>query len=97
MLKLIKDYGVTVLPVDEGAERLADLYIEAKAVTEKYWDDALHIASAAVHGLDFIVSLNFEHIVKDKAIHITAIVNEAEGYEQVGIYEPREVVKDDEY
>ena len=61
------------------------------------WDDALHIASAAVHGLDFIVSLNFEHIVKDKAIRITATVNEAEGYEQIGIYEPGEVVKDDEY
>jgi len=92
MLKLITDYGVKILPKDEREKGLADLYIEAAAFPSRYMDDAPHVASATVHGLDFIVSLNFEHIVKDKAIRITATVNEAEGYEGIGIYEPGEVM-----
>ena len=92
MLKLITDYGVKILPKDEREKGLADLYIEAAAFPARYMDDALHVASATVHGLDFIVSLNFEHIVKDKAIRITVAVNEAEGYEGIGIYEPGEVM-----
>ena len=94
MLKLVTDFGVKVLPEGERVERLAGRYIEAGAVPAKHRTDALHIASATVHGLDFIVSQNFEHIIKDKAIRLTAAVNEAEGYDGIGIYEPGEVIGD---
>ena len=92
MLKLMADCGVTILPADERAERLAAQYVQAGAIPETQMDDALHIAMTAVHGLDFIVSLNFRHIVKGKAIRLTAMVNEAEGYDRIGIYEPGEVL-----
>ena len=95
MLQLIDDYDITVLPEDEEAVWLAKQYIEAEAIPGAQLEDALHIATTAVHGLDFIVSLNFEHIVKDKALRITSMVNEAEGYEGVGIYEPGKVIDDD--
>ena len=95
MLQLVADYGVTVLPRDGREEWLADKYIEATAIPAKHRTDALHIASAAVHGLDFIVSQNFEHIIKDKAIRLTAMVNAAEGFDSVGIYEPGEVMGDE--
>ena len=95
MLKLIGDCNVTILPEDEKAKSLAGQYIEAKAIPEKFPDDALHIASAVVHGLDLIVSLNFRHIVKERAIQITAQINGAEGYKDVGIYEPGEVIDDE--
>jgi len=95
MLKLVKDCGVRVLPEDEKAEWLADMYIEATAIPATHRTDALHIASATVNGLDFIVSQNFEHIIKDKAIRLTAMVNEAEGYDGIGIYEPGEVINDE--
>ena len=94
MLKLVKDLGVKVLPEDEMVERLADKYVEATAIPAKQRTDALHIASVAVHGLDFIVSQNFEHIVKDRAIRLTTMINEAEGYDGIGIYEPGEVIGD---
>jgi hypothetical protein len=55
-------------------------------------DDALHIAASAIHGLDFIVSLNFEHIVKNKAKQITTRINKIVGYKEVGIFEPKEVI-----
>ena len=96
MLQLIKDYDVIVLPKDEKTKWLAKQYVEAGAIPKAKMDDAMHIATTAVHGLDFIVSLNFEHIVKDKALRITAMVNEAKGYENSGIYEPGEVTGDDD-
>jgi len=94
MMKLVGDFGVRVLPKNERVGRLADKYIEATAIPAKHRTDALHIASATVNGLDFIVSQNFEHIVKDKAIRLTAMVNEDEGYDCIGIYEPGEIIGD---
>ena len=95
MLQLIAECGVMILPEAERTKWLAGQYVEAGAIPETYLDDALHIASTVLHGLDLIVSLNFRHIVKDKAIQITAQVNEAEGFKDVGIYEPGEVIDDE--
>jgi len=95
MLKLITDFGVYILPTDTREERLAAQYIEAGAISAKCWDDALHIAAATVHGLDLIVSLNFGHIVKSKAIRVANMVNETKGYGSIGIHEPGEVTGDD--
>jgi hypothetical protein len=95
MLKLIADCDITILPRDERVERLAGQYIAASAIPGAFQNDALHIAFTVIHGLDFIVSLNFQHIVKDKAIKITAKVNEAEGHRNVGIYEPGKVIDDE--
>jgi hypothetical protein len=95
MLQLIADCDVTILPENEETERLANLYLDGDAIPKSFPDDALHIASAVIHELDFIVSLNFQHIVKDKARRITARINEAEGYKNVAIYEPVEVIDDE--
>jgi predicted nucleic acid-binding protein len=96
MKTLIDDYHVTVLPASDEAERLAAVYIAGGAVKATYPTDALHIAMAAVNELDFIVSLNFQHIVKRKTIEATARVNSREGYRQIGIYQPSEVINDDD-
>jgi len=45
-----------------------------------------------VNDLDFIVSYNFQHIVKMKTIVMTEIVNLRERYRRIGIYSPTEVV-----
>jgi hypothetical protein len=95
MLKLITDFNITILPENEETERLARLYLDGDAIPKSFPDDALHIASSVIHELDFIVSLNFQHIVKDKARRITADINEAEGYKSVAIYEPAEVIDDE--
>jgi hypothetical protein len=62
MEKDVAGYQVTILPASNAAIRLAALYIEAGAVPSACPTDAAHIAMTAVYGLDFIVSLNFEHI-----------------------------------
>jgi predicted nucleic acid-binding protein len=92
-LRLIEEYGIEVIPACDTAERLAESYIEAGIIPSAYSTDALHIASATVKGLDFIVSLNFKHIVKRKTIEASELINFREGYKRIGIYAPAEVIE----
>ena len=91
-LRLIHEYGVEVIPASNEAERLARLYIAEGVIPEKFLSDALHIAAATVADLDFIVSLNFRHIVKRKTIIETEIINAREGFRRVLVHSPAEVV-----
>jgi hypothetical protein len=93
MLRLIPDYGIKALGKDEEAEHLAATYITDKVVSPAWPSDALHIAMTAVNGLDFIVSLNFTHIVRPWTIEKVERINAREGYRKIGIYRPAEVLK----
>jgi hypothetical protein len=93
MLKLIPDYGVKIIQKSPEVERLASLYLAGEAIPAGFYTDALHIAITTVYGLDFIVSLNFQHIVREKTIRITAEINALAGYKAIGIYKPAEVLK----
>ena len=96
MKTLIMDYGIMVVPASEEVKRLSDVYVTAGIVPEKYATDALHIAAATIAGLDYIISLNFRHIVKHKTIIETEIINAREGYKRVFIHTPAEVIDHDE-
>ena len=96
MLKLIDEYNVILIKASADAENLANVYIQEKVIPMKYITDALHIAAASVRSLDFIVSLNFRHIVKRKTILMSEVVNIREGYKRIGIFSPMEVVEHEE-
>jgi len=96
MKALIAEYGVTVLPVSEEAERLAEMYISEGIIPKRYEADALHIAAAVVAEIDIIVSLNFRHIVKRKTMIETEAINIREGFKRVSIHIPAEVISNDE-
>jgi hypothetical protein len=93
MLTLIPEYGVKVLPLTEEAQRLTELYISEEVVSPAWKMDAAHIAITAVNGLDFIVSLNFTHIVRPWTVERVRRVNYREGYKPIGIYKPSEVLE----
>jgi hypothetical protein len=93
MMDLIEEYGIEVLPASPEAERLADLYVAEGAVPPGYPTDAQHIAITTVNSLDFIVSLNFEHIAREWTVKKVEAVNTREGYRKIGIYRPAEVLK----
>jgi hypothetical protein len=90
-LRLIPEYGVEIIPASDEAKNLAMVYIESGIIPPAYDTDGFHIAAATVKGLDFIVSLNFRHIVKRKTIEETEMINFREGYKKIGIYTPAEV------
>jgi hypothetical protein len=96
MRQLYEDYKIKMLLASDEVVRLANIYVAEGIIPEKYMSDGLHIASATVADLDFIVSLNFKHIVKRKTIMLTEVVNAREGYKKVGIFSPMEVIDYDE-
>lgn len=51
-----------VLATTSEAERLARDILANHGIPEEYPEDALHVAIAAIAGMDFIVTWNFSHI-----------------------------------
>jgi len=96
MLGLIPKYGITILPKNDEADRLTDIYVAEGVIPQRFRADAVHIAIATVYEMDMIVSMNFEHIVKRKTIKMTESINILNGYHAVEIYSPAEVVEYEE-
>ena len=82
--------------VTEEMKILSKQYTGEKIVTEKYADDALHIAIATISKVDVLVSWNFKHIVNLDKIHRFNAVNLVEGYGLLEIRTPKEVLKNEE-
>jgi len=93
MLDLIEEYGMTVLDENEEIRRMGKLYVEKCIIPQKYLADALHIATATVYDLDAIISMNFEHIVKQKTIRMAGVINVENGYNAIEICSPKEAVE----
>ena len=67
MTELIKRYGITNINPDDSVKRMADIYISEGMVSEKNRTDGLHMAVAAVNGLDMIVSMNLRHMCDERS------------------------------
>ncbi len=55
--------GIDILAPNANAELLAEALLVGKAVPETEPRDAAHIALAAVHGITYLVTWNFKHIL----------------------------------
>ena len=55
--------GIDLIEASPEAERLATLLLHRLAVPASQPRDALHIAIATVHGVQFIATWNFKHIL----------------------------------
>ena len=96
MLELIEKYKIITLNISEESDRMADLYVQNKIIPLKYRLDAAHIAIASIHGLDCVLSFNFEHINKLKTKRMTELVNLNEGYKGITICTPMEVLDNEQ-
>jgi predicted nucleic acid-binding protein len=96
MIALIADCNITVIPADDVAESLADIYVKEGIIPESKQFDAFHIAIATVNDLDYIFSFNFQHINRLKTKEMTSIINLRQRYKPVTIAIPSEVVEYDD-
>lgn len=85
-----------ILEIEIDAIELQQSYIQQGILTEKWYDDALHVAIASVTGCSIIVSWNFKHIVNYKKIPLFNAVNLLNGYNAISIYSPLEMINNDE-
>lgn len=81
-----------ILPIDEEIRLLADEYVRHGAIPSDYPEDALHISIATVNGIDYLLSWNFEHIVRVKTQRIVNMVNASVGYPDLEIITPAELM-----
>jgi hypothetical protein len=89
--KYIKGF---IIPSPE-ADQMANTYIKKGIIPSKFKEDAFHIATATVNNFDFVVSYNLGHIVKTKTMIGSGFANLREGYRQVGLSTPTEVLEYD--
>lgn len=84
---------VELIEVTPEALALRNAYLEAKIVSHKFSDDALHVALASVSECSLIVSWNFKHIVHFDKISMYNAVNTLQGFPKIAIFSPLEVIK----
>jgi predicted nucleic acid-binding protein len=85
--------GVKILPTTSEAELLAQDLIVGHAVPETEPEDALHIALAATHGVQFLVTWNFRHIANAAVRPAIDGVCLQAGYEPPIICTPEELLE----
>jgi predicted nucleic acid-binding protein len=81
-----------VIQITREAEDLAHLIIAGGGIPPKYPEDALHIALAAVGGIDFLVTWNFAHINNPFTRMMIRQLVENEGYACPEIVSPDELL-----
>lgn len=80
-----------LLSIDEESRVLADEYIKHGAIPSDYSEDALHISITVVNRIDYLLSWNFEHIVKVKTRRIVNMVKASISYPDLEIVTPAEL------
>ena len=78
-------------PTDEVVN-LANKYIEERVVGKTSLVDCLHIALATINHADYLISWNFKHIVNVQRIRGYNAVNIKNGYKELEIRTPRELL-----
>jgi predicted nucleic acid-binding protein len=82
-----------LLDILDEAIQLAEKLIEEKAIPEKASEDALHIALAAVHGMEYLLTWNFKHIANAAMRANVELVCRRNGYEPPIICTPLELME----
>jgi hypothetical protein len=79
------------LATTQEARDLARKYVEAGVVVETFFVDALHLAIASAHGMNYLVSWNFRHIVNVRTRSLVTTVNVNNGLRPLEIVAPPEL------
>lgn len=87
--------NIEKLDINENAEILAQAFIASKCIPEKYLDDALHIAIAAVHRINYLLTWNCRHIDNAEIKPKIRKICQEYGFECPEIATPTELMGDE--
>ena len=66
--------GVPVLPINPEAAGLATVLIQERAMPAPLAGDALHVAAATVHRMDYVLSWNVRHLANPNKVRHLAVI-----------------------
>jgi predicted nucleic acid-binding protein len=92
-LRLEKIAAFPVLEITDEVRELAELYFEKIPIPGKARGDAYHLAVATYHGIDFLVSWNFTHILSGRVRAVIQNVNTIKGICTPIICTPEELME----
>lgn len=92
----IPDDSIEILTSYPASRELAEKYITERAVSRRFYEDALHIAIATINQVNVLASWNFKHIVNLDRIRMYNSVNLKNGFPIIEIRTPREILKFDD-
>ena len=91
-VKEVPSGNIIPIGINDEAIQLAETYIIEGALTNKSYNDALHIALATIENADVLASWNFKHIVNLNKIRVYNSINLRLGYKMIEIRTPREIL-----
>lgn len=93
LFELVSDFAV--LPLTEAINRLSQAFLTNGVISRQEKGDAIHLATAVIHGMDLLVSWNFHHMVNYATKRKLPIVSAAHGYfKQLIIASPNEFFRE---
>ena len=90
--------GISLLSITDSAVALSEKFLDEGPLPQKALGDALHIAVAAVHAVDYLLTWNCRHIDNAETKPIIRSICVLEGYNCPEICTPQElmgVISDD--
>lgn len=83
---------IPLLELNEEALTLAGNFVEESLIPETAREDALHIALATVHGMDYLITWNCRHIANAEIRKNVTLICITQGYETPVIATPEELM-----
>lgn len=80
------------LKLTDKAQILAEEYLKQGIASQKFTDDAYHLAIVTISKISILVSWNFKHLVNPKTKELVNQVNKRKGYQNIQIVTPEELI-----
>lgn len=92
-LRLEKIESFPILEITEDVRELAEMYFKNIPIPDKAKGDAFHLATATYHGMEFLVTWNFTHILN---AHVRSAIRKVNTLREFGtpiICSPEELLE----
>ena len=85
--------GLTLLEISEEALTLAQRLLQTQAIPQDFPEDALHVATAVVNGIEYLLTWNYKHLANAGMRGKIEATCRDLGYEAVVICTPEELME----
>jgi len=93
LLQYLAEIEYNLVSVNNEIRIYANKVIEEGILTNKSYDDCLHIGCAVINQCHIILSWNFKHMVKIKTVNGVRSINALLGYHAIDIFPPNMMIE----